>query len=102
MGSETCLSNGELQVAGQRKVASEMASYLLLFFLFVTCGLVNMTRPRNMIGPRSSDRDTENVYKSAFKVISKKDSERRRLVSLLLVIVLLIDIMLLVWIFRFA
>ena len=79
-----------------------MAPYLLVFFLFVTCGLVNMTRPRNMIGPTSSDRDIENAYNAAFNIVSKKSAERRRLVNRLLVIALLADLLLLVWIFRFA
>ena len=79
-----------------------MAPYLLVFFLIVTCGLVNMTRPQNMIRPRSSDRDVENAYNAAFKVVSKEAAERRKLLNMLLVIALLVDILLLVWIFRFA
>jgi NADH:ubiquinone oxidoreductase subunit 3 (subunit A) len=79
-----------------------MAPYLLLFFLFATLILVNMTRPRTMIGPRSSDRDAENAYNEAFKIVSKETVKRRRLVSVLLVIALLVDMLLLVWIFRFA
>lgn len=99
--SETCLSKERLQVAGQQKAAFEMAPYLLLFFIFVTCGLVNMTRPRNSTRPMS-ERDTENAYKAAFKIESKETVERRKLISLLLVIALLIDMLLVVWIFRFA
>lgn len=78
-----------------------MAPYLLLFFIFVTCGLVNMTRPPNSIRPVSA-RDTENAYKAAFKIESKETVERRKLINLLLVIALLIDMLLIVWIFRFA
>ncbi|WP_168879793.1 hypothetical protein [Rhizobium sp. P28RR-XV] len=88
-------------MAGQQKAAFEMAPYLLLFFIFVTCGLVNMTRPRNSIRP-VSDRDTENAYKAAFQIEAKATVERRKLISLLLLIALLIDILLIVWIFRFA
>ncbi|MBB3386300.1 hypothetical protein FHX12_005016 [Rhizobium sp. BK609] len=88
-------------MAGQQKAAFEMAPYLLLFFIFVTCGLVNMTRPRNSIRP-ASERDTENAYNAAFKVESKETAERRKLISLLLVIALLIDMLLIVWIVRFA
>lgn len=88
-------------MAGQQKTAFEMAPYLLLFFIFVTCGLVNMTRPRNSIRP-VSERDTENAYKAAFKIEPKKTAERRKLISLLLVIALLIDMLLIVWIVRFT
>lgn len=88
-------------MARQQKAAFEMAPYLLLFFIFVTCGLVNMTRPRNSIRP-VSDRDTENAYKAAFKIESKEAVERRKLIGLLLVIALLIDMLLIVWIVRFA
>jgi len=101
MDGETCLSNEKLQVAEQQKAVLEMAPYLLLFFIFVTCGLVNMTRPRNSIRP-VSDRDTENAYKAAFKIESRETIERRKLISLLLVIALLIDMLLIVWIVRFA
>ncbi len=101
MDSEICLFNEKLEVAGQQKAAFEMAPYLLLFFIFVTCGLVNMTRPRNSIRP-VSDRDIENAYKAAFKIESKETVERRKLISLLLVIALLIDMLLIVWIVRFA
>jgi hypothetical protein len=55
-----------------------------------------------MIGPRSSDRDAENAFKAAFRIVSKETAERRRLISLLLVIALLIDILLIVWIVHFA
>ncbi|MBB6484667.1 putative membrane protein [Rhizobium lusitanum] len=78
-----------------------MAPYLLLFLIFVICGLVNMTRPRNSIRP-VSDRDTKNAYKAAFEIESKETVERRKLISLLLVIVLLIDMLLIVWIVHFA
>jgi hypothetical protein len=50
----------------------------------------------------SSDRNVENAYKAAFKVVSKEAAERRRLLNKLLVIALLADILLLAWIFRFA
>jgi len=49
-----------------------------------------------------SDRDTENAYKAAFKIESRETIERRKLISLLLVIALLIDMLLIVWIVRFA
>jgi len=88
-------------VAGQQKAVVQMAPYLLLFFIFVTCGLVNMTRPRNSIRP-VSDRDIENAYEAAFKIESKETVERRKLISFLLVIALLIDMLLIVWIVRYA
>lgn len=78
-----------------------MAPYLLLFFIFVTCGLVNMTRPRNSVRP-VSERDIENAYKAAFKIESKETVERRKLIGLLLVIALLIDTLLIASIVRFA
>lgn len=49
-----------------------------------------------------SERDIENAYKAAFKIESKETVERRKLIGLLLVIALLIDVLLIVWIFRFA
>ncbi|OCJ02945.1 hypothetical protein A6U86_31560 [Rhizobium sp. AC27/96] len=101
MDCESCFSNRKLHVAGQQKASVEMAPYLLLFFIFVTCGLVNMTRPRNSIRP-VSDRDIEDAYKAAFKIESKETAERRKLISLLLMIALLIDILLIVWIVRYA
>ncbi|SCB44785.1 hypothetical protein GA0061101_119104 [Rhizobium lusitanum] len=79
-----------------------MAPYLLLFFIFVTCILAGMAGPPKTIGPRNYERDAENAYKAAFEIVSKETARRRRLISLLLVIALLIDILLLVWIFRFA
>jgi hypothetical protein len=49
-----------------------------------------------------SDRDAETAYNAAFKVVSKETVQRRRLISLLLVIALLVDTLLIVWIVRFA
>ncbi len=80
-------------MAEPQKAALEMAPYLPLFFIFVTCGLVNMTRPANAVRPLS-DRDIENAYKAAFKIESKETVERRKLIGLLLVIALLTDTLL--------
>lgn len=79
-----------------------MAPFLLLFFLFATLILVNLTGPQKTIGPKNYDREAEEAYKAAFEIVSGETVARRRLVRLLLVIALLVDILLLVWIVRFS
>lgn len=77
-----------------------MAPYLLLLFLFATTILVGLAGPKKGLGPRNYDREAQDAYNAAFEVISKKTAKRRAHLKLLLLIVLLVDLLLLVWIFR--